>query len=525
MEILINIIAFIVVFTVVVTIHEYGHFIMAKKFGVKVFEFSIGMGPLLIKKSYKKTDYSIRGLPIGGYVALAGDDDQIVEINSIVGINMDSNNFATEIITYRGIEARVIIKVTKSDLSGKDGDPYIEGIDIHEITHHYKLNAKTKFIKNTKTSYDFAHYKETLGAKRVWQRIIILLTGPLMNFFLALILNLIVALAIGAPINSNRVNVAENNILYNAGMRNNDTITSIDGVAVNSWEDISQSVFTNAGNSELSIVFTRNGVVQPVISTYPRIDINSVGLTNLSADGSIQSQPIIGQTFGFAFNSGLRGGDVINSVGTMNNGAILRTTPSNWGDLVSFFNGIDGDRVIINRSFTDESGLTHTGDITIDTYQNKIFEKQNATKISFSLGITQIREFNFGFLFSYSIATFGKDAGAIFSTLEMLFNPNDQIGLGDLTGPVGIFQIIGRTARQGIIPLLAFTSFFSVNLGIINLLPIPLFDGGRILIESIEGVSRKKLNKKVINRIFLVTGLLLIALTFFILFKDISRLF
>ena len=106
-----------------------------------------------------------------------------------------------------------------------------------------------------------------------------------------------------------------------------------------------------------------------------------------------------------------------------------------------------------------------------------------------------------------------------------LFGGSKQIGVGDLSGPVGIFKIVGFYASGGILSLLAFIAFLSVNIGIINLLPIPALDGGRILFISIEAVTRRKIPRKVdaiVNNVFFV---LLLLLLLFVTFKDIVRLF
>lgn len=107
----------------------------------------------------------------------------------------------------------------------------------------------------------------------------------------------------------------------------------------------------------------------------------------------------------------------------------------------------------------------------------------------------------------------------------MLFGGSSQVGVGDLSGPIGIFNIIGQVMSQGWIALLAFAAFLSVNVGVLNLLPIPALDGGRILFISIEGVTRRKISKNVENIINNIFFFLLMALLIYVTFNDILRLF
>ena len=130
-------------------------------------------------------------------------------------------------------------------------------------------------------------------------------------------------------------------------------------------------------------------------------------------------------------------------------------------------------------------------------------------------------------MFHYSkVQLFWDDFTLIFRTLKLLIAPSiRQVGLGDLSGPVGIFDMVKSYINAGFVPLLAFAGLLSVNIGVMNLLPIPALDGGRLVFLLYELVTRRKPSKKVeatINNVFFI---LLMLLFLYITFNDILRLF
>jgi len=111
----------------------------------------------------------------------------------------------------------------------------------------------------------------------------------------------------------------------------------------------------------------------------------------------------------------------------------------------------------------------------------------------------------------------------MWDTLKYLFT--GKVGVNQLSGPVGIFSIVDSQAKQGLEALLYLVAYLSINVGIINLLPFPAFDGGRILFLLIEKIFRKPVSKKVENIIHSIGFMLIIALLIYVTFNDILRLF
>ena len=122
---------------------------------------------------------------------------------------------------------------------------------------------------------------------------------------------------------------------------------------------------------------------------------------------------------------------------------------------------------------------------------------------------------------------FWSDFTLIFRTLKLLIWPNEvrQVGVSNLSGFVGIFDMLGGYISQGVVAILLFAALISVNIGVMNLLPIPALDGGRILFLIIEGITRKPVNRKVETIINNVVFILLMIFMVYVTFNDIMRIF
>ena len=349
MSILINLIVFIIVLSIIVAVHEFGHFIFAKITGVYVYEFAIGMGPKIwgIKKG--ETEYTIRAIPIGGFCQLAGED-------------LDTDDSA---------------KIPKG---------------------------------------------RRLQDKNPWQRFLIMVFGPMNNFILAVIILFFMALIWGArPMDPVITSVEKDSAAYKAGLQDEDYIVEINGKKIKTSDDI--SLYLAVAKDKKNTVF------------------------KVKRDGSYKT---------------------------------IKVTP---------------EKV--------KSGK--------DTY--------------YKYGISMNSERERGII-STIVFTYKKTVSIfkqMFITVGYLITGG--IKLNQLSGPVGIYSVVGESRSAGLESVLYLMAFLSINVGFINLLPIPAFDGGHILFIIIELIKGSPVNPELENKIHTVFLILLMILMLFVTFNDILRLF
>ncbi len=344
-----TIIYFILILGIVVLIHEFGHFIFAKKAGIYVYEFSIGMGPQLFKFHRKndETEYSIRLLPIGGYVQMAGED----------------------------------MEEEESDI------------------------PKEKQMTN----------------KKWYQRFLTIIAGILFNFLLAIVIFFIVGLVNGVPTDTTTVaEVTKDGAALEAGLQSGDVIKEINGKTILSSDHLMLLVQVN-GKETMDVVVDRDGKEVALEITPKKVEV----------DDQVTYQ------YGFSLNN---------------------TVVHNFFAAVKY-------------GFTKMFSLLHQMILII------------------------------GYLI------IGK------------------LSLSSLAGPVGIYTVVEQSAEAGLMSLVYLVGFLSLNVGFINLLPIPAFDGGRILFLLIEKIKGSRVNPKVENTIHAIGFVFLMILMVLITYNDIMRLF
>ncbi|MDE7161147.1 MAG: site-2 protease family protein, partial [Anaeroplasmataceae bacterium] len=165
---------------------------------------------------------------------------------------------------------------------------------------------------------------------------------------------------------------------------------------------------------------------------------------------------------------------------------------------------------------------------TLQTYGNEVLENQRIDKIEVKLGISPIMKFDFFQCIGNAFVSFWDDFTLIFRTLKLLIFPSSggirQVGVDDLSSFVGIFDLVKTFVGSGFLSLLGLMAMLSVNIGVMNLLPIPALDGGRIVFLGYELVTRKKPSKKVENIINNVFFILLMILFVYVTYNDILRM-
>lgn len=416
-----TVIAFIIVFGSLVFFHELGHFIFAKRAGILVREFAIGMGPKIFGMMKGETLYTIRLLPLGGYVRMAGDDLDSIELQPgyRVGLILNKNNVAEIIYLNQNVQNQNVLfmEVERADL---EKGLWIEGYDEEE--RFVRINvSKTATIVENGNELKIAPFDRQFGSKSLGHRAMTIFAGPLFNFILAFILFLLVGIFQGVPTNEPVIyEVLEDSPAEAAGMKAGDLVTSINGEAIDEWKDLSSTVQKSPGK-ELSIVVERNG-----------------------EEKNLKMTPDVEEKNGMKYGQ----------IGVM--------------------------------------------------YQSPV-EKNPFKAVVF--GVQQTSDYTL----------------LIIDALGKLIT--GQYSIEALSGPVGIYQVTGEVAQTGFFSLMYWAAALSINLGIMNLLPLPALDGGRLLFFGIEALRGKPVDRQKEGIVHFVGIVLLMILMVVVTWNDIQKFF
>ncbi|SHD91391.1 Membrane-associated zinc metalloprotease [Staphylococcus argenteus] len=427
MSYLITTIAFIIVFGVLVTVHEYGHMFFAKRAGIMCPEFAIGMGPKIFSFRKNETLYIIRLLPVGGYVRMAGDglEEPPVEPGMNIKIKLNENNEITHIILddhhkFQQIEA---IEVKKCDF--KD-ELFIEGITAYDNErHHFKIARKAFFVENG-SLVQIAPKDRQFAHKKPWPKFLTLFAGPLFNFILALVLFIGLAYYQGTP-TSTVDQVADKYPAQQAGLQKGDKIVQIGNYKISEFADVDKAL-DKVKDNKTTVKFERNGKTKSVELTPKKTERK---LTKVSSETKY----------------------------------VLGFKPAS---------------------------------------EHTIFKPILYGFESFLIGSTYIFSAVVGMIASIFTGGFSFDM---------------------LNGPVGIYHNVDSVVKSGIISLIGYTALLSVNLGIMNLIPIPALDGGRILFVIYEAIFRKPVNKKAETTIIAIGAIFMVIIMILVTWNDIRRYF
>jgi regulator of sigma E protease len=426
-----TIVAFLFVLGVLVFVHELGHFLAARRLGVRVLTFSLGFGPKLLKIKRGDTEYCLSAIPLGGYVKMAGENPD---------------------------------------------DP--------------RKGSPDEFLSRTK-----------------WERFQILIMGPVMNILLAIVV-MAVVLAQGAevPIYQDQPPivgaVTPGSAAEGAGIRPGDRILSVAGESVETWEDLFIAVGTRA-NRDVSVGYIRDGQTQLVTvrtESQDRFEVGSIGV--LPNSNPIVKSVIAGEP---AEKAGLKDGDIVLAV----NGERMATR-SQLIEAISRNGGHEieltikrGDQQLPVRATPEQRGDRGM----LGVYVTEPTRMVNPTALE---AIQMSLEKNIEF------------SGLIFRTLGGLFV--GETSPRQLMGPVAIAQLSGESAEAGWIALFTLMASISLNLGLLNLLPIPVLDGGHILIMAVEGIARRDFSMRVKEKMLLAGFVLLMMLMVTVIYNDLTRI-
>jgi regulator of sigma E protease len=516
---LLNLIVFILVLGVIILIHELGHFYFAKRAKILCHEFAIGMGPVIWQTRRGETVYSIRSIPIGGFVSMAGEavSDALIKKDQVIGVKLNQSGQVTHIHLTDSIPSDMIGVVRAYDLYGKDFDPLYIDLDIGGDIKRLSVLRDAIYRLSEKREMWITPNEKSFESKTLWQRFLVIFAGPFMNFILAFILFLIVGFFVLKPnLDSSEISfVGVGSPAADLGLQVGDNIIDINGEPITSWNDLS-SVMRSLTSVNLSLSYAREDETFNA-STSVIVIIQTAGFTNVTSDGiRYTDQAIVGQASGRATTQGdLQAEDIIThlSIGD------IKVAIDDWDDIIQFFR--DNTAGTLTITYLREGVERET---TYDMISERALIKLGYQGLVFQLGISPTSSFNLGYTLLYPFKEVGSNVSQVLNTLGLLFDRHENLGLGDLSGPVGIFGLVSQTTRQGFLSILSFTAFLSINIGLLNLMPIPALDGGRLVFLGVEAITRKPLNRKIENTINNIMFFLLIGLFVFVTYNDIIRL-
>jgi regulator of sigma E protease len=438
-----NTLALVLVLSVLVFVHEFGHFAVAKAFGFPVEVFSFGFGKRLFGKKWRGTDYRISALPLGGYV-------------KVVGLGPDESTLA-------------------------------EGTS-----------------------------SETPPVGKRWQRALILLAGPLMNVALALILHTAVfALGVRVPAYELELPVIQvvepGSAGAAAGFLAGDRIIAINGKPTRRWRDAEFQFAANA-NEKLRVDVDRSGR-RLTMAVVPRPEPQyGLGEAGLRPGVPVQARIETVEPNSPAERAGLQPKDVIVSVA----GKEIRGYPD---EIFSKFVSA------VNQAAPGPFAMQYLrGGKLHETQVSPMKDGDGSWKVRVRVAadLAEVTErFPLDQAFREGWRRVKTDVPATLTVLGRLLR--GRASLKSMSGPIDIARVSGAEARRGAIPLVALMAAISLQLGIFNLLPIPVLDGGHLFLLALEGAARKDFSLQVKERILQVGFLMILALLSVVIYNDLSK--
>ena len=442
--------SFIALLGVLVTIHEYGHFIFARIFKVHVQRFSIGMGPVIYKRLDKYgTEFAISALPLGGYVSM---------------------------ITNKLIE--------------------------HEPEVKEQLTEEQ--IKNT------------FDSKPKWQRALIMFAGPLANFLLSIFIFSLIFLNTPDPQTTaviKNVNSSVNMSSSNEFILPGDQIVAINSTTISDSKDINLELLSYAGyTGTINLTLKRPDIydfieVGVLVKDFlPTAESQAAPLNDLGVEVEYKMKPIIGSIIknGPADKSNLKANDVIAKIGN---------TKINYAsDIRKEISSMPDQNVLIDVYRNGNLLQLPMGvGSSVDNNGNKV----GVIGVSFGTSRSFYQSLSKGIYETYNLSV---------KTLQFIGKMiTGNMGTENLSGPIGIAQMAGNTAQAGFLPFMYLMALLSISLGVLNLLPIPVLDGGQLTLLGIEAIRGKPFTEKTENFIYTGGAIMVGALMIFAIFNDVAR--
>ncbi len=449
LETLHTVFAFAVAIALLVAVHEYGHFIVARKLGIKVEKFSIGFGPALLswRSRDREVQYVIAAIPLGGYVKMLGENP-----------------------SEQGEEAKA--KLPQEDVG---------------------------------RSFD---------VQPPWKRASVAVAGPLFNFFFAILAYMAIGW-IGQSVMPPVVgNIAPASVAERAGMLEGDYIRSLNGTTIHSWSEMEEMLKGLTG-SQVESELERNGSHYTVKFMLP-VPEKDAFLINV-ADKELGISPAIKvlvdsvEPESAAEIGGLQSGDEILQAGGLPVKSIrglIEVIRGQANQAVTFV--VQRHETILNLTVVptaDEAGFGRVG--------VRLAAMPDHEPVLYRMGLFE------GVVFGFE-RTWNMTA----MTLEMLGKmATSAISADNIGGPIAIAQLAGKTAELGLVSFISFLALISVNLAVLNLMPIPVLDGGHLVYIGIEKIRGKPLSPAMMEKTQVIGISLIVFLMLFAFYNDLARWF
>ncbi|MEE9369006.1 MAG: RIP metalloprotease RseP [Pontiella sp.] len=427
-------------FGITIFVHEWGHFYVAKKCGLKIEAFSIGMGPALWKKEVDGIVYKIGAIPMGGYVSLPQLDP--IGMEKVQGDNNETN-------------------------------------------------------------------RNELPDISPWKKIAVAVAGPLCNIIFALFLALIVMLSPSDKMAEEDgvfiAKVEEDSKAYAAGLRAGDEIAAVNGNPIKSWYDMQVECLLGSGDeSQVELTVKHLDLGERMIT----VSVNHPDKSADLIDGAFQASPcqVLEVVPGSAAeNAGLLANDVLISIdNTMIQGSahfieMVQANPDTEVPLV-----VERDDQILKLNVTP-----------------KYSEENDMVMIGIQFGGALSLPWT---LAGNPVEQIKSDASSIFRLLKALTTPSEsKQAASGLGGPVAIFTMIWISLKMSLVMTIGLIRFININLAVLNLLPLPVLDGGHICFALWEGITRRKVHPHVVATLVNAFAILLISAMLFLSWRDVDR--
>lgn len=541
--IVLNIIAFIFAIGIIILIHEAGHFYCAKKAGILCHEFSIGMGPVLWQKRKGETMISIHAIPIGGYVAMADSTVEQILINEgeTIGINLEDGS-VKELVLDQNLDADFRGVVKHIELLGVHGEGLEVTLEIDGEDKTYPILRDAFLVSSPKDRMQITPYDRSFDSKKISQRFITISAGVIMNFVLSIVLYLIISFVTGVPANTNIVGSVGEAYPSAKFLSSGDIIKEVNGKEVTDWNSLGVIMedVAKEGKTTITLKYIHDGVLKEENNCGVYLVLNSFGLSNMQIDENASSYDKGAQVgnLGLKYGTGkdkatpsddetvLKNGDYITAIRIHGNSEW--TVINDWSDLISNLNAYTDVISIDYKFYSQDKKKEIDSQTPIYSYSDALLSGQDIIKLKAYIGISPEYHFDFWGCTKAGFKQFGESSLVIFSTLKELIAPSAnirEVGLSDLSGVVGIFNLVSRTLSSGFLAYLSLIALLSVNIGIMNFLPIPALDGGRAVFLIYEAITHKKPNKKFETLLNNIVFILLLILFVFVTYNDILRLF